>query len=73
MFEVWGALLLIFSLCILGIYLWVRTFIIDILKSVDTYRKSPFSKTQWSYIWIVSIIVVLILVYLSWKFDILLL
>lgn len=70
MLEVWFVVLLLLLFFISTIYFWIKIYIIDIVDTIEVNKKSKFTKTQWILIWVLSVAFVLLLLYISFKYDI---
>ncbi len=70
MLELWLVLILLVVFFAAAIGFWANTYIIDIVKAVEVSRKNNFTRMQWFLIWTVSILFVLVLLFLSYKFKI---
>ncbi|VEF93626.1 Uncharacterised protein [Streptococcus pseudoporcinus] len=70
MLEVWLVVLILALFAIATIYFWIKIYIIDIVKSIEDTRKKKFTKSYWFLIWVQSIIFLLFLIFIAFKYNI---
>lgn len=68
--QFWGAIILIVSFGILAIYIWLKETFIGAFIEHQKETGKKYSKTFWSFLWLIGLLIILFVSFMYLKYGI---